>query len=31
MDWLYDDKIIALQIEYIFGNNDYPTEMKQEE
>lgn len=31
MDWLYDDKIIALGFEYIFGDNDYPTEMEQEE
>ena len=31
MEWLYDDKIIALQFEYIFGNNDYPTEINQEE
>ena len=31
MEWLYDYKIIALQTEYIFGDNNYPTEMEQEE
>ena len=31
MEWLYDDRIIALQIKYIFGDNDYPTEIDQEE
>jgi len=30
MEWLYHYEIIALQIEYIFGDNDYPTEMEQE-
>jgi len=28
---IYDDKIFAQQFEYMFGDNDYPTKIRQEE